>query len=131
MIKEVHVTRDGNEIPIKELTDDHLEKIVMFMIRKLQECKTALNNPLSRFDKIFNGPPQKDVQAVEHFVRKFRENLTPYVMEMFFRGMDLKKASAAIVTMTAPGMFGSKISLIAENGFWIPGEDEESEVLFT
>ncbi len=93
----IHVTRDGNRIPIALMTDDHLYNTIMYLLRQLEEAKDVINGKklLENIDDFTRSISLEERYYDEDYykerAKEITEMLANYILEATIRGMDFRE----------------------------------------
>jgi hypothetical protein len=92
---ERHITKEGKELFISQMSDSHLESTIMMYINKIREAKNNLiaeDIRVSPMQTILYGVDPKALQKrARHTIRAVSTKLYPYLAEACLRGMDFSK----------------------------------------
>lgn len=86
---ERHFTRDGNQMLIAEMDDNHLQNLVKLKIAQLGKLQgqMAENPKMSEFQARLYGVETVDVEKAARESRRIIEGLYPYLAELYLRNL--------------------------------------------
>jgi hypothetical protein len=81
-----HMTKDGVEMNISTMTDEHLGNTINLYVRKLEEASQASIENGSPIQKLFYG--EEDLKDIaERVIKLMRKRLPVYIFEASIRGL--------------------------------------------
>ena len=85
---KTHTTREGDQMLVAEMSDSHLLNTVELNIRKAETAKgKAQALPTSDYARGLYGVKRVDAEEAGRMVRTIMDAMTPYIAEMWVRGI--------------------------------------------
>ena len=94
-MRKKHRCRDGVEMNISAMDNQHLINMLKWSISSLKTAKVMLTNKQTKFDKLMYGDSGDDFQA-EAIVEGFSDLFSPYLLEASIRGLELTEVMEAL-----------------------------------
>lgn len=95
---ERHTTRDGNELLIAEMGDEHLVNFVNMLLNRASSVKNqSLTIPQNNYTRKLYGLREVTEEQAAMEVREIVRKLYPYLAELYLRGIDTPRALLAKV----------------------------------
>lgn len=112
---QVHVTREGTEMLISQMSDEHLTAYIKMVCRGIIETRDRARKPelIDEYETALYGGKKLDPDKAARFNREAIERLYPYLAEAFLRNL----ADAQLAFQTAVGR--SRV-LGSTTGFLLP-----------
>lgn len=88
---EVHKTKEGHQMVISSMENDHLIKTVKMFLKRIDESKHNLSvNVGNTFQAaLYDVDYAEVVRKSKHQIQNFTKLLYPYVTECMLRGLDV------------------------------------------
>lgn len=105
-VYKIHYTREGDSIPICQMTDTHLYNQIVMLCQKMEQAvviSTGKYEPDNPIDAMFT-PEADEKVAKERAKAQFishEATLMPYVMEASIRNLDVSEALQLAYNRTA------------------------------
>lgn len=84
----VHKTKDGVELFICSMDDDHLMNTIRYIITHLETAKSIVEKVTRSFDHLMYGSEMSEEQA-EDLIRNYDRYLSAYVLEANVRKLNI------------------------------------------
>jgi hypothetical protein len=85
-----HITRDGREMDISQMADDHLLHTIGFTLKRMGEAKKLFEAPpKATLDTLLYPREQGEVEGAKRYFVVADERLPHYLAEATLRGLDL------------------------------------------
>jgi len=94
MVRQIHVTKEGNKLLISEMENSHLGNTILYILRQIDTAKKMLEGKTERseFEKaIYGNYKTMDKEDLQEIIRGRSEILQPYLGEAMLRGLDYTK----------------------------------------
>jgi len=109
-IVKVHRTKDGVEIPICSMDNQHLMNTAELLLKKLEKAKVTINSNVSKWSEALYGKHADTVDNSTDYVRKFFVIFPHYFFEILIRNLEgwdsmLDRIRIAIERKTAIDLF--------------------------
>lgn len=87
-MKKKHVTRDGVEMPIASMADDHLYNTLRMFLARVKQLRETASLPVSQvseFDRVVYGLSDVSPAEAGRKVSEIVDHLAPYLLEGMLR----------------------------------------------
>lgn len=109
-IVRVHRTKNGVEIPICSMDNQHLMNTAELLLKKLEKAKVTINSNVSKWNEALYGKHADTVENSSNYVRTFFAIFPHYFFEILIRNLEgwdlmLDRIRIAIERKTAIDLF--------------------------
>lgn len=95
---EKHVTREGNELLIAEMSNEHLVNFVNMLLNRASAVKNqSMTIPQNNYTRKLYGLREVSEEQAAMEVREIIRKLYPYLAELYLRGIDTTRELLAKV----------------------------------
>ena len=93
---EIHRTRDGEEMMIAQMSDDHLIKVIKLLCSRIATCVKILNGVNIKGGALIAAlRPEFSQEAMKKqatlLIRDLDEKIKPYVIEAYLRNLNISE----------------------------------------
>lgn len=87
---EKHITRDGDNLLIAQMSDTHLRNFLNLLFDQIRQAKEIgqANTKASEFDRALYNLPEINETEAGQMVRQVLKQMYPYLTEAFLRDME-------------------------------------------